>query len=81
MKKNPNQRGGYSSHMYIADFSVAESVVALSPLKLITICGLPNGKILVRKNTRGKKSSLHKDKRKSKKFLCLPLGWMRAYKN
>src|SRR3989338_3454351 len=65
------------NHIYIADFSVVESVgVSLLPKlkKVITICGVPNGKILANKNILARKSSLPKYKRKSKKFLCQTIG-------
>ena len=47
----------------IEDFSVAENVVVSLPpkhKKVITICDVPNGKILVRKNMLERKSSLLK---------------------
>ncbi|MDP3244625.1 MAG: hypothetical protein Q8M83_03110 [bacterium] len=63
--------------MCTEDFSVAESAVASLPPKRkkdITICDAPNGKILVRKGMQERTPSLLKSEKKSKKFLCLPLG-------
>src|SRR3990167_10431929 len=65
--------------MCTEDFSVAESVVASSPPKRkkdTTICGVLNGKILAHRSMRERTPSLLKSERKSKKFLCLPLGQM-----
>src|SRR3989338_6694133 len=63
--------------MCIEDFSVAESVVVSLPPKHkkdITICDVPNGKILVRKGMQGRTPSLLKSYRKSKNFLFLGLS-------
>jgi len=59
-------------YLYIEDFSIAENVDVLSLPKIrkvITICDVLNGKILARRDMFA---------RKLKKFLCHPLGWMRA---
>jgi hypothetical protein len=77
MMKRANRNRQNLNHICTEDFSVAESVVVSLPpkhKKVITICDVLNGKILVSKNMSARKSSLLKFKRKSKKFLCQKIG-------
>ena len=84
MKKKSKPKGRNLKPYVYRGFFRVESAGALSlpkRRKVIIICDAPNEKILVRRDMFARKSSLLKFKRKSKKFLCLPLGWMRACKN
>ena len=79
MNKSKPKSPKDSNHFYIEDFSVVESVVASLPpkrKKVITICDVLNGKILVRKRYAREDTITSQIKEEIKKFLCLPLGQM-----
>ena len=76
-KSKPHSKG-LKPYIYRGFFRCENVDVSLPPSKqkVITICDVPNGKILVLKNMSAKNSSLLKFKMKSKSFFATRLAFL-----